>query len=216
MFNVTRPLPGPDCSKDYRSKEVIHVLREMFHGKCYLCEDEVNDPEVEHFIPHKGDDTKKYCWNNLFYACARCNSIKGDIDDELLDCTDSSIKVSDAVKCLCPSVPDSKVFVESQWETSAAKNTAKLLDRCYNEDNTGIRDISQEMLREKIFEYYTDLINHRRILKNRNSSKQCKDDATEHLHKMQEDFYPFSIFWKWHVRTDTILQKLLSAEGSPH
>jgi uncharacterized protein (TIGR02646 family) len=72
MFNMIRPQPGPDCSTDYRSKEVVTALKTIFHGKCYLCEDELSDPVVEHFIPHEGDTVKEHDWNNLYYACHRC------------------------------------------------------------------------------------------------------------------------------------------------
>jgi hypothetical protein len=67
MFNVTRPFPTPNCSTDYRSKDVVMALREMFHGKCYLCEDKVSAPVVEHFIPHENDSVKKYISCTVVY-----------------------------------------------------------------------------------------------------------------------------------------------------
>jgi hypothetical protein len=32
MFNVNRPLPGPDCSHDYHREEVIHALKKVTQG----------------------------------------------------------------------------------------------------------------------------------------------------------------------------------------
>jgi hypothetical protein len=209
MFNVTRPYPGPDCSTDYRAKDVVAVLRKMFYGKCYLCEDEVADPVVEHFIPYKNDSVKKYDWNNLYYACHRCNGIKGTTTD-ILDCCDSTTDVFQAIKCLCPSVPDENIVVEAQRDDAKTKNTANLLDKCYNEDNTGIRSISRELLHERLFEYYCKFIVHRRILKNRDSLEAEKENAKEHLTKMQEISYPFSVFWKWHIASDTFLATLFT------
>ncbi|MDR2027263.1 MAG: hypothetical protein LBQ01_06880 [Prevotellaceae bacterium] len=207
MFNTVRPCPGPDCSTGYRSKEVVKALREMFYGKCYLCEDDVSDPVIEHFIPHEGDPAKKYDWNNLYYACHRCNGIKGTITD-ILDCCDPATDVFRAIKCLCPSVPDDKITVEAQYNDSKTQNTAGLLDKCYNENNTGIRGISREALHEKLFEYYCKFIVNRRILKSRDSLQSDRDRAMEHLTQMQDVSYPFSVFWRWHVASDAFLAKI--------
>jgi uncharacterized protein (TIGR02646 family) len=76
MFKVNRPLPGPDCSHDYHGKEIINALRTMFHGKCYLCENDVSEPVVEHFIPHEGNRELENDWKNLYYSCSRCNNNK--------------------------------------------------------------------------------------------------------------------------------------------
>lgn len=175
MFNVTRPQPGPSCSKDYR-----------------------------------GDSSLKYSWNNLFYACPRCNSIKETaIDNKNLtihSCCDTSVDVSRVVKCLCPSVPNHDVVVEAQDMSDKTRNTATLLSCCYNEDNTGIRGISKEALHENLFDCYCKFIADRRILKSRDSLQSEKDKALEHLTKMTSPSYPFSAFWKWHITDDEFLK----------
>jgi hypothetical protein len=176
----------------------------MFHGKCYLCEDEVSDPVVEHFIPHKGDTVKEYDWNNLYYACHRCNNIKGTAE-EVLDCCDSSVDISRMIKCLCPSIPEKNVIVEAQDMAPKFQNTAKLLDKCYNENNTGIRGISREALHEKIFGYYCTFIKNRIIVKDKDSLPTDREKAMEHLKIMTEVSYPFSVFWKWHILSDSFL-----------
>jgi hypothetical protein len=209
MFNVIRPQPGPDCSKDYRSKEVVMTLKTIFHGKCYLCEDEVSDPVIEHFIPHEGDTVKEHDWNNLYYACHRCNNIKGTTR-ELLDCCDSSVDISRAIKCLCPSVPEQNVIVEAREAAHEFKNTAELLDKCYNENNTGIRGISRESLHEKIFGYYCMFIKYRMTLKGKDSLPSDMEKAEAHLRIMTEVSYPFSVFWKWHILSDSFLASKIS------
>ncbi|WP_170994934.1 HNH endonuclease, partial [Escherichia coli] len=81
MFNVIRTYPAPDCiaRNRYNDTDVTEVLKPLFYAKCYLCErNEVQDAEVEHLIPHEGDDNLKYNWVNLFYSCSRCNGIKGN------------------------------------------------------------------------------------------------------------------------------------------
>jgi uncharacterized protein (TIGR02646 family) len=209
MFNVTRPQPGPDCSRDYRSEEVVRSLKTMFHGKCYLCEDEVSDPVVEHFIPHEGDDAKKYDWNNLYYACHRCNGIKATTTG-ILDCCNPDMDVSKAIGCLCPSAPDADVIVDARHTDSITIHTANLLRRCYNEDNTGIRGISKEALHEKLFEYYYKFISYRRILKNQDSIQSEKESAKERLTRMTDASYLFSVFWKWHILNDRFLSTQFS------
>jgi hypothetical protein len=206
MFNVTRPSPRPNCSRDYRSKEVIDTLREIFYGKCYLCEDKVSDPIIEHFIPHQGDPIKEHDWNNLYYACHRCNSVKGDTYKDILDCCDNTIDVFRTIKCLCPSIPDHDIIVEAQnAEDQKTVNTACLLHNCYNLDNTALRGISRGALHERIFGYYCNFIKQRIILKNEMATTFEKQEAIERLKKMTDVAFPFSVFWKWHILSDEFL-----------
>jgi hypothetical protein len=184
----------------------------MFYGKCYLCEDEVSDPVVEHFIPHEGDRAKEYNWNNLYYSCHRCNNIKSKTKN-LLDCCDASIDISRAIKCQCPGIPDQDVIIEAQDTSPETQNTAKLLDRCYNEENTGIRAISREALHEKLFDHYFDFIKYRRIIKSKDSTPREKVNAKEHLENMMDISYPFSVFWKWHILCDVFLSNQLAGTG---
>lgn len=72
------------CNTD----EVITALMEIFHEKCYICESKNSTEwEIEHLIPHSGNKDLKFDWNNLFWACGRCNHIKGDKFTPILDCT---------------------------------------------------------------------------------------------------------------------------------
>jgi hypothetical protein len=210
MFNVTRALPAPAslARHEYNSPEVVSILESMFYGKCYLCErDELFDPEVEHLIPHENDDSKKYDWNNLYYACNRCNSIKGTAYREILDCCDSSIDVFRAIKCLMPSIPDAPIIVEAQIcdDETRVVNTAALLNRCYNEDNTGIRGITRKALHERIFDHYALFVSYRRTLIRKDTTVSEKAHAKEKLAVMADVKYPFSVFWRWHILIDSFL-----------
>ena len=63
----------------YNTEHVNQALQEVFHGKCYICENkEATSYQIEHRIPHRGDKKLKYDWNNLFWVCAHCNNIKSD------------------------------------------------------------------------------------------------------------------------------------------
>lgn len=76
----------------YNTSEVNAALQEMFHKKCYICENNnITSYQIEHLIPHKGDMTLKYDWNNLFLSCAHCNNTKLGKYDPILDCTKEAV-----------------------------------------------------------------------------------------------------------------------------
>ena len=76
----------------YNTPEVNAALQEMFHKKCYICENNnITSYQIEHLIPHKGDMTLKYDWNNLFLSCAHCNNTKLGKYDPILDCTKEAV-----------------------------------------------------------------------------------------------------------------------------
>jgi hypothetical protein len=163
----------------------------------------------------KANNTKEICKYYLF-TVPGCNTIKG-VEKNLLDCCDASIDVSKSIKCLCSSVVDDDIKVEAQSNDQKTQNTADLLHRCYNENNTGIRSITREYLHESIYEGYCGFLKYRVILKNRDALPSEKTDALEHLKNMVKDSYPFSIFWKWHIKSDSFLsnhfKELLYAAG---
>ena len=202
MFNVVRTQPAPDVKKDYLSPQVVFELEKIFYGKCYLCEDIVSNPQIDHFIPVEVDETKKYDWNNLYYSCGRCNSIKGTATD-LLDCCNSETDVFNEIKCLCTTNKADDVWVEPQSNDVKTKNTANLLHRCYNENNTAIRCISRKQLHERIFTKYTEFLEQSNKLMDCPENEQTR--AKQQLQNMTDVAYPFSVFWKWHILSDTFL-----------
>jgi len=210
MFNVTRTYPAPDsiARGHYNKEDVLQILKPMFFEKCYLCErDDIQDVEVEHFVPHQSNEALKYDWDNLYYSCSRCNSIKSNSHINLLDCTDSNIDVSKMIRFLIPSVPDGKVTVEATATTPCDKtnNTVALLDACYNLDNTALRGISRETLMEQMWEYFTELLIARQTLRKKNSGKTEKQNAEETIEAMLDVKHPFSIFWRYYYLSDTFL-----------
>lgn len=79
--------------KSYNTPEVNAALAEMFCGKCYICEnkDGISSFQIEHLVPHCGNEELKYDWNNLFWACAHCNNIKNANYGTILDCTKTEV-----------------------------------------------------------------------------------------------------------------------------
>ena len=45
----------------YNTESVNHALREVFHGKCYICENkEATSCQIEHLVPHRENKELKY------------------------------------------------------------------------------------------------------------------------------------------------------------
>lgn len=212
MFNVTRAVQEPAClkSKVLNEEKLLKELESMFFGKCYLCEQtSLNDPQVEHFIPHENNVTLKYKWDNLFYACSRCNSIKSNTHTDLVNCCDASVNVfaelkHSAYECYEGIIKVSAVAANPSKEIT---NTVKLLKECFNSKNTGHRGISRENLLEKIQEYDAQFKMHRIVLMTKTSTDSEVKGALEKLEVMCRVNFPFSVFWKWHVIGDITLNK---------
>jgi len=210
MFNVLRKEPAPACllGKNYNHPSVIDTLHSMFLGKCYLCEsDNLQAPEVEHFIPHKDDDSLKYDWLNLFYSCARCNSIKSHTHIELLDCTHPFTDVFNEIIHVMPSIPSQAVTIKpsSNAPSQLTLNTVTLLDKCFNLENSSLRGVTRASLLENLFSHYEYFLEQRMTLINKRSSNKVINDALDNLGQMCKDYYPFSVFWKWHLILDSVL-----------
>ncbi|ADY82781.1 hypothetical protein BDGL_002195 [Acinetobacter pittii PHEA-2] len=219
MFSVTRPTTFPKSltksTKDYRAADVVEALQDIFFSKCYLCERQgFPDVNIEHRDPHLGNDIKKYDWHNLFYACVRCNSIKGDTHINILDCC-QSIDVSQAIELHCPIVNNEAHKITVQLgnlpNSLEISSTIELLNKCFNETNTALRGISRHSLIKEIQKYQIQLS----ILKNKllypelPLTSKAKTEILEQLKAMCDKEFPFSAFWKWAITRDDDLSKIV-------
>lgn len=210
MFNVQRIAPAPAClsNKIYNDVTVVEELKKMFLGKCYLCEQaRLTDPEIEHFVPHEGDEILKYDWNNLYYSCSRCNSIKSSTHINLLDCTDLSINVFLEIEHVAPSISSDNVLLRphNPNPTPQTLNTIILLDKCFNSKNTGLRGITRENLIEKLMEGLSKMLSLRQKITDFDSTDEDIMHCKASMKVMCSDKYPFSVFWKWYVHLDTFM-----------
>lgn len=135
--------------EDYRSEKVISILQKDFYNKCYLCEEK--DPtsiNVEHFRSCKNNEDLKYNWENLFYACAHCNRIKGSRYDHIIDCTKDDPEMYIHIRFV--SYP--KHYVKVMYEIYSTENreTQELLDKIYNGAGTAISEFEAKNLKSKI------------------------------------------------------------------
>lgn len=212
MFNVIRNLPAPQCltRSIYNHRTVVDALEIIFHGKCYLCEQSgLMDPEIEHFIPHRGRDEYKYSWDNLFWACSRCNSIKSDTYDNLLDCTSTDVDVFSEIVHLAGNAITNGVQIHPRRKRPSRKvlNTVELLDKCFNSSSTGLRGITKVNLVEKLHEELYYFTGWRMKLVSARSTEVEIQDAKAKLKAMCSVSYQFSVFWRWHILTDIRVMK---------
>ena len=212
MFNVTRTAEVPEelSRGKYNGIEVVNALKLMFFGKCYLCErGDIQDVEVEHFVPHRGDEGLKFDWHNLFYSCSRCNSIKSSTHVNLLNCTDSEVDVVRAIKLRMSPAIDDDVLVEANEQNPSEQllNTVELLNQCYNKTNTGLRGVSRESLIEQMYEYLFTFMSARRLLKSPSVGRSKKLEAKEAIEAMLDVSHPFSAFWRWQYLDDSFLRE---------
>jgi len=77
-------------------------LRDEFSFRCVFCLrreqwDRASSLEVEHFLPSRRFPAQRLKYDNLFYACSRCNSAKGNrsIDDPSQTLVAGNASVSD-------------------------------------------------------------------------------------------------------------------------
>ena len=154
MVKIERTFPAPASlaieaqkqSGSYSEPDVIKQLMSDFHNKCYICEiDDLQDPEVEHRLPHKNGKCpeRKFDWNNLFWACGHCNSVKNQrkYDDGIIDCCKK-----DPESLICFRVKNQEVRVEAKEpDDEESVRTANLVWEVFHLANTGMRTYTSDM-----------------------------------------------------------------------
>jgi len=200
MIKVTRtPTPPTSLARQtngcYRAPDVVTQLHKDFHGKCYLCErNEVQSPEVEHLIAHGGNSTLKYDWNNLFFSCSHCNSVKNQkkFSQNVIDCCNK-----DPEKLIEPSFINNHVKVVPLNTTVEAITTAELITECFENVNTGIRTLERKVLINSLNAtmnvFYKTLIEYKS-----NPSQEILDELSTMLSRT----YKFAGFTRAYVRAN--------------
>ena len=122
-----------NTGRSYNTEHVNQALREVFHGKCYICENkEATSYQIEHLIPHRSDRKLKYDWNNLFWVCAHCNNIKSDKYEPILNCTTEPVEHLIAFRKTGYFGTDEKLeFSAVKDDNEAIRNTILLLNDAY-------------------------------------------------------------------------------------
>lgn len=215
MFNVVRNEPSPaslTVKRRYDSEDVWNALNKVFHKKCYICEtSEPLEINVEHFVPHRGDEGLKFDWSNLYFSCGRCNNIKLAKYDDLLDCCDPEIDVVRAVKHLPPSTPRAKhLEIEAQHQDDTTKLTAELLNKVFNSEHTPNKAVTGASLRKSVFSQYNLLLQQLNVFYDPIALPQEKDIAVERIKLLLKATSPYSAFISWCILEDEELAPILN------
>lgn len=84
MIKINRPpCPNPNAlqNNDFKNPVNKDALKTASHDKCMYCESKVSHiyfGDVEHIKPKSIFPDLEYDWNNLGYACAKCNNKKSN------------------------------------------------------------------------------------------------------------------------------------------
>ena len=214
MFNALRT-PGIPASlaarQKYDGSDVYLELCKIFFDKCYICETkEPHDINVEHFHPHKGDEDKKFDWNNLYLACSRCNNIKLAEFDDILDCCNDATDVFRAIRHVPPVTPYAKsVQLMSMRADPKVELSVKLLERVYNSDHTVNKRVSGSFLRRKIFDQYNLLLDQINAFYNPVATDDEKEMSLKRMQLLIHKSAPYSAFIRWCILDDAELGELL-------
>ena len=157
-----------DNESTYNIESVNRALREVFHGKCYICENKAaTSYQIEHLVPHRGDKTLKYDWKNLFWSCAHCNNIKSDKYESIIDCT----------------------------EREDVKNTIALLEAVYY-GTTPQKKIEAQIIRKTLRQNLSNFKEYVREYQE-TEDKEEKEDIGYLLKKELRDSAAFAAFKRW-------------------
>lgn len=154
MVKVERTFPAPEslaaesqkANGSYSEPDVVMQLKSDFHDKCYICGlNHLQDPQIEHLLPHKNGrfPERKFAWENLFWACGHCNSVKNQekYDAGIIDCC-----VEDPEKRIRFVLLNGDVEVCARnKQDGKASLTAELVAEVFNLKNTGMRIHKSEM-----------------------------------------------------------------------
>ena len=218
MFKVVKSeRPVEWTTKNYRDHVVVRALRKDFHGKCYICEQKhFPNINVEHFIPHLDNEEIKLDWNNLYYACSRCNSIKNKYYNDMLDCCKQEHLVEEWIKIYYKNYDDDIEVINAcptdnpfYEKVSVAQI---LITNCYNKcDSSGTQEISKEDLRDKILDEHSKFLAMRIDLVN-NLDELLEDEKIYRAKKIKlrlKSHYPFSAILRGALEKDSKLRATL-------
>ena len=204
MIKVERSFPAPkslaiEKNKPggvYNGEDVVTQLKKDFSDKCYICEMKpVFDINIEHLNPHRNNIDLKFDWNNLFYSCVHCNSMKkgNKYAYKILDCCEK-----DPEKYLLHIFENGHVVVKPVDESTNDEIiclTGELITDCFENKNTPIRTIQCENRANELG--LTMLALYKNLEK---YSKNPNGAASRALKGMLKRTYKFAGFTRTYVR----------------
>lgn len=182
----------------YNTPEVNAALKEMFHGKCYICENkQITSYQIEHFLPHRGDAKLKYDWNNLFLACAHCNNIKSDKFEPIIDCTKENVEGLIAFRREGYFGTDEKLIFDMLDSRIETQNTVKLLQETYY-GSTPQKKMEAIILRRTLRKELSEFKEY--VREYMEAEDEEKEDLKCLLKQQLGDGSAFAAFKRWLIR----------------
>nr|WP_302592486.1 HNH endonuclease [uncultured Marvinbryantia sp.] len=182
----------------YNTPEVNRALREMFHGKCYICENkQVTSYQIEHLHAHRGDRDLKYDWNNLFLACAHCNNTKLGKYEPIVDCTKENVEEMIAFRKKGYFGTEEQLLFEPLIFNEEIMNTIKLLQEVYYGSTPQKRmeaKILRRILRKELSEFKEY------VREYREAEDDEKEDLKYLIKQQLENSSSFAAFKRWLIR----------------
>ena len=181
----------------YNTENVNKALKEIFHGKCYICENkEATSYQIEHLIPHRKNVELKYDWDNLFWSCAHCNNIKSDQYNPILDCTQEEVESLIAFRKKGYFGTDEKLeFVPLVEDNESIENTVSLLKAVYY-GTTPQKEIEARIIRKALRKNLSEFKEYVREYQEAEDEEE-KEDIGELLKRELRDSSAFTAFKRW-------------------
>ena len=181
---------------NYNASEIFDAINEIFHGKCYLCEQR-GFYQVEHLIPHKGNKDLEFEWNNLFLACPHCNNIKRDKYTPILDCC--KVDVDQKIAFRKHGYWGTEEYLEftALSDDAETKMTVKLLEEIHH-GSTPQKQAEAKILYVKIVKSMRTFKNY--VLEYEAAKGQTKLDTLELIKLELKSTSEFTAFKRWLIR----------------
>lgn len=184
--------------QSYNTPEVNAALREMFYGKCYLCENkQITLYQIEHLIPHRGNAELKYDWNNLFLACGHCNNTKLDKYEPIIDCTQENVEEKIAFRKKGYFGSDEELAFDILDFEAATQNTVKLLREVYY-GSTPQKKMEATILRRLLRKELAEFKEY--VREYQEAEEEEKEDLGCLIRQRLQDSSPFAAFKRWLIR----------------
>lgn len=207
MINADRTVVAtPAIRKNYRTKAVYDALDEVFGPKCYLCEatkKSIDNFEIEHFIPHKGDETLKFDWDNLFPACGGshepCNQIKGVFEEPILNPCNPAHDVEKEIVYELTKIKHEPRFFPNPTSTNLtlATNTCNLLNKIHYGENPKMSRKTaalRENIRNRTAELFEEMMSEHKAIINQDALVQTR--ALDAIRRIVSRRAPFTMLMR--------------------
>lgn len=182
----------------YNTPEVNAALQEMFHGKCYICENkQAASYQIEHLHPHGNQIDLKYDWDNLFLSCAHCNNVKLAKYEPIINCTKENVEEAIAFRKKGYFGTEERLLFEALDSREETINTQKLLWDVYY-GTTPQKKIEAKILRRILRK---ELSEFKEYVREYQEAEDEEKEDLQYLLKLQlKDSSPFAAFKRWLIR----------------